>query len=285
MAIVTDLHVCGRSSSSVRAPDSSSGGAQEPPELTQPVNDFAKVIDPSSAAAMDSLIRSLERASGDVIVVVTVDTYAPYGDIREYAVKLFENKAAASGSGAATTDCSWSSRSRSGRCGWRLATTSSSSSLTAMPAKRAGNTWCPNSGVGNTAPGCWQASRASRPESPKVATSCSRACRRRGAMRHRWTCQGGCCSRCSSSSSRSTHRWAHTPASQVRPVLGRTDRLEQRRRPVRRGIRRRWQTGWRIRRRLRRLRRRTQRRRRRRGEVVGPGSRHKVAQRHVAGLR
>jgi uncharacterized protein len=62
------------------------------PELTQPVNDFAKVIDPSSVAAMDSLIRSLQRASGDVIVVATVDTYAPYADIREYAVQLFENR-------------------------------------------------------------------------------------------------------------------------------------------------------------------------------------------------
>jgi uncharacterized protein len=66
--------------------------AQEPPELTQPVNDFAHVIDPSSAAALDSLIRSLQRASGDVIVVATVESYAPYGDIREYAVKMFENR-------------------------------------------------------------------------------------------------------------------------------------------------------------------------------------------------
>ena len=35
-----------------------------PPALTQPVNDFAKVIDPDSAAKMDELIRSLQRASG-----------------------------------------------------------------------------------------------------------------------------------------------------------------------------------------------------------------------------
>jgi uncharacterized protein len=69
----------------------SSGRAQELPQLTQPVNDFAKVIDPSSAAAIDSLSRSLERATGDVIVVATVESYAPYADIREYAVKLFEN--------------------------------------------------------------------------------------------------------------------------------------------------------------------------------------------------
>ncbi len=68
------------------------GSAQELPQLTQTVNDFAKVIDPASAAAIDSLIRSLQRASGDVIAVATVDTYAPYADIREYAVKLFENQ-------------------------------------------------------------------------------------------------------------------------------------------------------------------------------------------------
>ena len=65
--------------------------AQELPELTAPVNDVANVIDPSSEAAMDSLIRSLQRASGDVVVVAAVDTFAPYADIREYAVKLFEN--------------------------------------------------------------------------------------------------------------------------------------------------------------------------------------------------
>jgi len=61
------------------------------PELTQPVNDFAQVIDASSAAALDEMIRSLKNASGDVVVVATVPTIAPYGDIREYANKLFEN--------------------------------------------------------------------------------------------------------------------------------------------------------------------------------------------------
>ncbi len=66
--------------------------AQElPPQLTQPVNDFANVVDGESAAQMDSLIRSLQQASGDVVVVATVDTFQPYGDIREYATKMFEN--------------------------------------------------------------------------------------------------------------------------------------------------------------------------------------------------
>jgi uncharacterized protein len=63
-----------------------------PPELTQPVNDFAHVIDPASAAEMDAEIRALKAASGDVVVAATVDTFAPYGDIREYAVKMFENR-------------------------------------------------------------------------------------------------------------------------------------------------------------------------------------------------
>ena len=66
--------------------------AQElPPELTQPVNDFARVIDTQSAQTMEALIRSLQQASGDVVVVATVPTFKPYGDIREYAVKMFEN--------------------------------------------------------------------------------------------------------------------------------------------------------------------------------------------------
>ena len=65
--------------------------AQEPPELTQPVNDFAHVIDEPSENAMEALIRSLQQASGDVVVVATIPTYKPYGDIREYSVKMFEN--------------------------------------------------------------------------------------------------------------------------------------------------------------------------------------------------
>ena len=62
-----------------------------PPELTRPVNDFAGVIDPESEAAMEALIRSLQQASGDVVVVAAIDSFAPYGDINEYAVKMFEN--------------------------------------------------------------------------------------------------------------------------------------------------------------------------------------------------
>jgi uncharacterized protein len=62
------------------------------PELTQPVHDLASVIDAASAAELDRYIRTLQSATGDVIVVVTIPTYRPdYGDIRDYAVKLFEN--------------------------------------------------------------------------------------------------------------------------------------------------------------------------------------------------
>jgi uncharacterized protein len=68
--------------------------AAEPqlPELTEPVNDFAHVIDAESAQNIDRLSRALKAASGDVVVVATVPTVEPFADIREYAVKLFENR-------------------------------------------------------------------------------------------------------------------------------------------------------------------------------------------------
>jgi uncharacterized protein len=62
-----------------------------PPVLTAPVNDLANVIDTGSEREMDRRIRSLQAASGDVVVVATVPTYKPYTDIEEYAVKMFEN--------------------------------------------------------------------------------------------------------------------------------------------------------------------------------------------------
>jgi uncharacterized protein len=64
--------------------------AQELPALTQPVNDFANVIDAASAAELDRRIRGLQSATGDVVIVATVNTIAPYGTIEEYAVRLFE---------------------------------------------------------------------------------------------------------------------------------------------------------------------------------------------------
>ena len=65
--------------------------AQDVPRLTEPVNDFANVIDASSKRDIEARIRALERASGDIIVVATVETFAPFGSIDEMAVKMFEN--------------------------------------------------------------------------------------------------------------------------------------------------------------------------------------------------
>jgi uncharacterized protein len=65
--------------------------AADMPALTGPVNDFAHIIDPQSAAGIERLSRSLKAASGDVVVVATVPTIEPYGDIQQYATKLFEN--------------------------------------------------------------------------------------------------------------------------------------------------------------------------------------------------
>lgn len=64
---------------------------QSPPLLTDPVNDFARVLDEGSARELDRRIRALQRATGDVIVVATVDTLEPFGTIEEYAVRMFEN--------------------------------------------------------------------------------------------------------------------------------------------------------------------------------------------------
>lgn len=64
--------------------------AQELPTLRAPVNDLAGVIDAASATELDRVIRVLQAATGDVVVVATVDTFAPYATIEEYAVQLFQ---------------------------------------------------------------------------------------------------------------------------------------------------------------------------------------------------
>ena len=61
------------------------------PELTQPVTDLAGVIDSENAAAIDQMSRALEEKTGDVVAVATLPSIEPYADIRELAVKLFEN--------------------------------------------------------------------------------------------------------------------------------------------------------------------------------------------------
>ncbi len=65
--------------------------AQALPALTEPVNDLANVLDAATRTELDRRIRALQQASGDVVVVATVDTFAPYGSIEEYAVRLFEH--------------------------------------------------------------------------------------------------------------------------------------------------------------------------------------------------
>lgn len=62
-----------------------------PPELTAPVNDFANVIDAGSERQLDTLIRALQAASGDVMVVATVKTFQPWADLKSFAVEMFEN--------------------------------------------------------------------------------------------------------------------------------------------------------------------------------------------------
>jgi len=66
-------------------------GEQPPPALTSPVNDLANVIDAADEAELERRIRSLQQATGDVVVVATVPTMAPYTDINDFAVRMFEN--------------------------------------------------------------------------------------------------------------------------------------------------------------------------------------------------
>ena len=65
--------------------------AQEVPELTAPVNDFANVIDAGAKNEIDALIRKLQNATGDAIAVATIKTFKPYPDMQSYTVKMFEN--------------------------------------------------------------------------------------------------------------------------------------------------------------------------------------------------
>jgi uncharacterized protein len=68
------------------------GAAVQPlPALAdKAVNDFASVVDSRSEAEIERWVRSLVAASKDYVYVVTVDTFAPYSSIEEYAVRLFE---------------------------------------------------------------------------------------------------------------------------------------------------------------------------------------------------
>jgi uncharacterized protein len=63
---------------------------KEPPELTRPINDFAGVIDPGSARQIESLIRSLQETTGDVVVVATIKSLEG-DDINDYTDRMFRN--------------------------------------------------------------------------------------------------------------------------------------------------------------------------------------------------
>jgi uncharacterized protein len=69
------------------------------PELTAPVNDFARVIDAASREQLDALVRKVQSATGDVIVVATVNTFKPEGDMQSYTVKMFQNHGKGIGTG------------------------------------------------------------------------------------------------------------------------------------------------------------------------------------------
>ena len=86
VAVVVGAALCG--ATAIAAAQSSTSTL---PELTEPVNDFARVIDAASESEMETTIRELQEKSGDVLVVATVETIEPFGTVKEYAVKLFEN--------------------------------------------------------------------------------------------------------------------------------------------------------------------------------------------------
>lgn len=89
--VAIGIVMCGVSGFGRTSEASSQSPTSSLPELTEPVNDFAHVIDESNAAAIERMIRTLQAATGDVVVVAAVSTIEPFGDIREYTNKLFEN--------------------------------------------------------------------------------------------------------------------------------------------------------------------------------------------------
>ena len=235
---------------------------------------------------MDALIRSLEQASGDVVVVATVDTYAPYADIREYAVKMFENGGRGIGQRGRDNGLlvvlAVKERQVWVEVGYDLEQFITDG-YAGETSRRVHGAGVPARAIRRRPAGGRVAHhRGSR----KAATSCSRAYPRETARsRHRCGAGGAAAYPVHPLHRDQRIRRADQAASAVRPLLGRPDRLEQRRRPVRRTDSAAVGGGWRLRRRLWRVRRRPQRRRRRRSVVVAgvkaQGSSHK-AQVHKA---
>jgi len=90
VALLTIAAACACADFSVR-PVAAQAAQDGPPRLTGAVNDFADVIDAANAREIERRIRALQEASGDVVVVATVESIAPFGSIEEFAVRMFEN--------------------------------------------------------------------------------------------------------------------------------------------------------------------------------------------------
>ena len=89
----------------------------------------------------------LQSATGDVIVVATVNTFQPCADIAVYAVKMFENGGQGIGQKGKDNGVLIAARpSTIARCGSRSATTSRASSPTALPARSAASDGARSSG-------------------------------------------------------------------------------------------------------------------------------------------
>lgn len=55
------------------------------------VNDFARVIDPESARAMEQIAQAILQKTGAQVAVVTVESFAPYATIEEFSVELAQS--------------------------------------------------------------------------------------------------------------------------------------------------------------------------------------------------
>ena len=66
------------------------GFSQTLPRARGIVNDFAGVIPPEETRRIEALAQAVRDATGAEVAVATIQTYAPYGSIEQYAVALFE---------------------------------------------------------------------------------------------------------------------------------------------------------------------------------------------------
>jgi serine/threonine protein kinase len=77
---------------SVVAPERTIGEpARRQPLLTSSVDDQAHVLASSEASAIEQKIRDIQSMTSNVMVVATVQTIAPWTDIKQYSLHLFDN--------------------------------------------------------------------------------------------------------------------------------------------------------------------------------------------------